>query len=125
MADCVEKVGRRARSNFFRVMDAFFELGRGGPHGQAPTPVDLLGSELQLEALADHAGKRAAHRLPLPAGCLHHRVNRRTGERPQHRDNRGLFGAWLASWPLRGSFAILENPGRAASLFEHRTVMAR
>src|SRR5262245_26808298 len=42
-----------------------------------PLAVDFLRSELQLEALAHHAGKKAAHRVRLPAGCLHHRVNGR------------------------------------------------
>src|SRR5215467_8133479 len=66
-----------------------------------PFAVDLLGSELQLEALAHDAGKEAAHRVLLPAGCLHHRVNRRTCWQLEHRDNMGLFGARLAIWPLR------------------------
>src|SRR5207244_1243137 len=66
-----------------------------------PLAVDFLGSELQLEALAHHAGKKAAHRVLLPASCLHHRINRRTCGRLEYRDNRALFGAWLAIWPLR------------------------
>ncbi len=36
MADCVEKVGRHGRPNFFRVLEVFSELGRGGAHGRAP-----------------------------------------------------------------------------------------
>src|SRR5262249_52305764 len=66
-----------------------------------PLAVDLFGSELQVEALAHDAGKKAAHRVLLPAGCPHHRVDCRTCGRLQHRDNTGLFGAWLAIWPLR------------------------
>src|SRR5262249_24507172 len=65
-----------------------------------PLAVNLLGSELQLEALAHHTGKKAAHRVLLPAGCLHHRINRRTNGRLEHCDNTGLFGARLAVWPL-------------------------
>src|SRR5262245_15481407 len=65
-----------------------------------PLAVGLLGSELQFEALANHAGKKAAHRVLLPAGRLHHRINRRTNGRLEHCDNTGLFGAWLAVGPL-------------------------
>jgi hypothetical protein len=66
-----------------------------------PLAVNLLGSELQLETLAHHAGKKATHRVLLPAGCLHPRVDRRTCRRLQHRDDTVLFGACLAIWPLR------------------------
>ena len=44
-----------------------------------PVAVHLLRAELQLEALAHHAGKEAAHRVLLPARCLHHRGNRCPG----------------------------------------------
>jgi hypothetical protein len=41
-----------------------------------PVAVHLLPAELQLEALAHHAGKKTAHRVRLPAGGLHHRFDR-------------------------------------------------
>src|SRR6202047_752068 len=41
-----------------------------------PVAVHLGRAELQLEALAHHAGKKAAHRVLLPAGGLHHRFDR-------------------------------------------------
>src|SRR5262249_12604285 len=44
--DCVEKVGRRGRPNFFRVMEAFSELGREGSHGPAATRRTSLQIEL-------------------------------------------------------------------------------
>ncbi|HWX29518.1 MAG TPA: hypothetical protein VNZ53_18995 [Steroidobacteraceae bacterium] len=41
-----------------------------------PIAVDLLRGEFQLQAFTHHAGKKAAHRVRLPAGGLHHRRNR-------------------------------------------------
>src|SRR5262249_53667889 len=39
-----------------------------------PVAVHLLRAELELEALAHNAGKKAAHGVRLPAGGLHHRA---------------------------------------------------
>src|SRR3974377_1003267 len=37
-----------------------------------PGVVNLLRTELELEAFAHHAGEEATHRVLLPAGGLHH-----------------------------------------------------
>jgi hypothetical protein len=65
--------------------------------------VDLLRSELQLEALAHHAGKKAAHRVLLPAGCLHHRVN----VEPAGGFSIAITRACLEPRSLFGRFALL------------------
>ena len=41
-----------------------------------PVAVHFLRAEFQLETLAHHAGKEAAHRVLLPARGLHHRGDR-------------------------------------------------
>src|SRR5205814_1452455 len=55
--------------------------------------VDPPRAELQLETLAYHTSQEAAHRVLLPAGCLHHRGNRCACGRLQHSDDTGLFVA--------------------------------
>ena len=42
-----------------------------------PVAIDLLRIELQLQPFAHHTGKKATHRVLLPARCLHHCGNRR------------------------------------------------
>ena len=62
-----------------------------------PVAVNLLRTELQLEALAHHAGKKAAHRMLLPARGLHHRGNRGACTRLQHCDEASLLRAGIGA----------------------------
>src|ERR1700674_5178206 len=55
--------------------------------------VHRLRGALELEALAHDAGKKAAHRVLLPAGGRHHRFDRCAWRRLQHRDDTRLLRA--------------------------------
>jgi len=57
-----------------------------------PVTVDLHRVEFQLELLAHDSSQKAAHRMLLPSRLLHHRSNRRTRCRLQHRDHLRLLG---------------------------------
>src|SRR5262249_1350850 len=54
--------------------------------------VDPLGLQCETELLAHDACEKAAHRVPLPAGCLHDRGNCRSLGLAQQRKDGGLFG---------------------------------
>src|SRR6516162_4395119 len=77
--------------------------------------VHLLRPELELEALAHHASKESAHRMLLPARGFHHRSNRRTGGRLQHRDDARLLRApdrlytAAGDWPLPATTALRQS----------------
>src|ERR1700751_5581055 len=66
-----------------------------------PVAVHLLRAELELEALAHHAGKKAAHRVRLPAGGLHHRSDRCACGGLQQGDDARLLRAAIGPLRLR------------------------
>ena len=74
-----------------------FPRQRSGRPGCRP-----LRPELQLEALAHHAGKESARRMLLPARGFHHRGNRRTRGRLQHCDDARLLRARIGFMRPRG-----------------------
>jgi hypothetical protein len=80
-----------------------------------PDAVHLLRPELELEALAHHAGKESVHRMLLPARGFHHRGNRRTRGRLQHCDDARLLRARIGfvrprgDWPLPAATALRQS----------------
>src|SRR6202051_4939389 len=67
----------------------------------APVAAHLLRAELQLEALAHDAGKKAANRVLLPAGGLHHRFDRCARGGLQQGDDARLLRAAIGPLRLR------------------------
>src|SRR6201987_3207080 len=66
-----------------------------------PVAVHLLRAELQLEALGHDASKKAAHRVRLPAGGLHHRFDRCACGGLKQADDAGLLRAAIGPLRLR------------------------
>ena len=51
----------------------------------------FLRTELKLQLLSHHACEKAANRMLLPAGRLHHGRDRHAGRRTKHRNHTGLL----------------------------------
>src|SRR5260370_40291801 len=81
-----------------------------------PTLVGLLGNEIETELLANHTGKKAAHRMLLPIRYSHDRCDGSTSRLPQHCDDSGVFGIGSCGWSSGCRRRSLSRSGRVCLL---------